>query len=128
MLIIRHMRLCLFKEGNMKKEKKRLLIDLDGVLNTYTGEYIANYIPPIAEGAREFLEELNNEFELILFSAREQEFVKQWSIEYDVNKYFTEITNKKRSAYLIIDDRCICFKGNFNDTLKQIKNFKKHTA
>ena len=52
----------------MRKLKKRLLIDLDGVLNTYTGNYIPDYIPPIADGAREFLEELHQEFELVLFS------------------------------------------------------------
>ena len=109
----------------MKKHKKRLLIDLDGVLNTYTGNYIANYVPPIAEGAKEFLKELYNEFELVLFSAREKEVALQWSIDNGVRQYFSEITNEKKCAYLIIDDRCICFKGSFKETLSQIKNFKK---
>ena len=112
----------------MKNFKKRLLIDLDGVLNTYTGKYIPDYIPPLTKGAIEFLEELYKEFELILFSAREPRLVEEWSIEQGVSKYFKEITNEKKSAYLIIDDRCICFKGDYIDTIEQIRNFKKYTA
>ncbi len=34
---------------------RTLLIDLDGVLNTDTGNYDPNFIPPIREGAKEFL-------------------------------------------------------------------------
>lgn len=109
----------------MKKFRKRLLIDLDGVLNTYTGNYIPDYIPPITEGAREFLEELNQEFELVLFSAREKDFVRQWSITNRIDKYFSDITNEKKCAYLIIDDRCICFKGDFKKALAEIRNFRK---
>ena len=39
--------------------KKTILIDLDGVLNTYTGPFDPNFIPPIKDGAREFLENLS---------------------------------------------------------------------
>ena len=38
--------------------KKIILVDLDGVLNAYTGKFEANIIPPIKEGAKEFLEKL----------------------------------------------------------------------
>ena len=40
--------------------KKKILIDLDGVLNEYGKEkYNENYIPEIKKGAKEFLEELH---------------------------------------------------------------------
>lgn len=35
--------------------KKTILIDLDGVLNTYTGNFDENVIPPIKKGALEFI-------------------------------------------------------------------------
>lgn len=34
--------------------KKTILIDLDGVLNTYMGKFDKNLIPPIKEGAKKF--------------------------------------------------------------------------
>ena len=40
---------------NMIKKKKTILIDLDGVLNDYVGNYDKDFIPPIKFGAKEFL-------------------------------------------------------------------------
>ena len=34
---------------------KTILLDLDGVLNTYNGKYEENIIPPLKTGAEEFL-------------------------------------------------------------------------
>ena len=34
------------------------------------------------------------------------------------------ITNVKLPSFLYIDDRCICFKGKYAETLEEIKNFK----
>ena len=47
-----------------EKYKKTILIDLDGVLNTYTGHFDENYIPEIKEGAEEFLKEIRKEYEI----------------------------------------------------------------
>ena len=110
----------------MGKFKKRILIDLDGVLNTYQGDYNPEYIPPLADGAIEFLEKLYTDYELVLFSARNIDSVKEWCLENKLNKYFSDITNIKKSSYLIIDDRCICFNGCFNQLLSQIKEFKPY--
>ena len=55
----------------MHNHKKRILIDLDGVLNEYEKEkYDENYIPEIKEGAVEFLEKLSDIAELYLFTSR----------------------------------------------------------
>ena len=53
--------------------KKTILIDLDGVLNTYTGNFDKDFIPPIKEGAKEFLENLSKKFVIkicLVFSGR----------------------------------------------------------
>ena len=39
----------------MMTKKKTILIDLDGVLNDYVGNYDKDFIPPIKAGAKEFL-------------------------------------------------------------------------
>ena len=43
----------------MHDYRKTILIDLDGVLNEYTGDFDKDYIPPIKDGAKEFLENLS---------------------------------------------------------------------
>ena len=42
--------------------KKTILIDLDGVLNDYVGNYDKDFIPPIKFGAKEFLSNLSKNF------------------------------------------------------------------
>lgn len=105
--------------------KKKILIDLDGVLNEYGKEkFDENKIPEIKIGAKEFLDELSKEAELYLFTTRNLLLATKWLIKYDLDKYFKDVTNIKIPSYLYIDDRNICFKGNYNCTLEEIKNFK----
>lgn len=104
--------------------KKTLLIDLDGVLNTYTGKYDPDFIPPMRDGAKEFLAELcQKNFELVLFTTRPKNLAQQWCLENGLLDYFADVTNKKKAAWLIIDDRCINFNGSYEDIILQIPNF-----
>ena len=48
--------------------KKTIMIDLDGVLDNY--EKYTDEIPSIRKGAKEFVEELSNKYELVLFTTR----------------------------------------------------------
>ena len=42
-------------------DKKKILIDLDGVLNEYGNKpYDENFIPKIKKGAKEFIKEISN--------------------------------------------------------------------
>lgn len=103
--------------------KKRILIDLDGVLNEYGKEkFDENYIPEIKEGAKEFLENLSKEAELYLFTIRNLKLATKWLIKNNLNKFFIDVTNVKISAFLHIDDRAVCFNGDYENTLKKIKN------
>ena len=44
--------------------KKTILIDLDGVLNEYTGFFFFFFIPPIKFGAKVFFERLADCYEI----------------------------------------------------------------
>ena len=104
--------------------KKKILIDLDGVLNQYE-KFDENFIPPIRDGAREFIENLSNEeTDLYLFTTRNLLLASKWLIENDLDKYFKDITNVKIPAFLHIDDRCVCFNGNYEETLNKINCFQ----
>ena len=105
--------------------RKKILIDLDGVLNEYGKEpYNENYIPRIKSGARDFIEQLNEFGELYLFTSRNLMLSAKWLIENNLDKYFKDITNVKLPSFIYIDDRCMCFRGNYKQTLEDIKNFQ----
>ena len=104
--------------------KKTILLDLDGVLNSYNGQYYEEEIAPLRDDAVCFLEKLTEDFKIILFTSRDLYLVNEWVAENNLWKYFEKITNIKEPAYLMIDDRCVKFNGDFNQTLKDIDNFK----
>ena len=107
----------------MKTFKRTILIDLDGVLNEYTGGFDEDFIPPIKAGAKEFLEQLSESFEIKLFTTRNKILATKWLIENNIDKYFEDITNIKDLAWLYIDDRCINFDGNFENLANSINIF-----
>ena len=98
---------------------KKILIDLDGVLNEYGKEnFNENYIPEIKVGAYEFLETLSQSAELYLFTSRNLMLATKWLINNNLDKFFKDVTNVKLPSYLYIDDRTLCFK------LKKLKTSK----
>ncbi len=104
---------------------KKILIDLDGVLNDYgKEEFNENYIPEIKVGAYEFLETLSKKAELYLFTSRNLLLATKWLINNNLDKFFMDVTNIKMPSYLYIDNRTICFKGDYNKTLEEIEKFK----
>ena len=114
------------KEEN--KFRQNILIDLDGVLNSYCGGYDENFIPEIKEGAKEFIEKLYAEdrFNLVLFTTRNILKSVKWLIDNNLYSYFSNITNVKLPAFLCIDDRALTFRGNFNDMYEEIVNFRPY--
>ena len=104
---------------------KKILIDLDGVLNEYGKEkFNENYIPEIKVGAYEFLETLSQSAELYLFTSRNLMLATKWVINNNLDKFFKDVTNVKLPSYLYIDDRTICFKGDYHKTLEEMKTSK----
>ena len=111
--------------NNLANElRKTILIDLDGVLNTYNGKYDENYIPQIKSGALEFIKDLSKSYRIIIFTSRNLLLTSKWVIKNSLDEYIENITNIKEPAYLIIDDRCINFNGNYKKLKNDINNFK----
>jgi hypothetical protein len=104
--------------------KKTILIDLDGVLNTYTGDFDKKYIPPIKDGAYNFLEKLAAKFDIKIFTTRNKLLTIKWVFENGIDKFVGEVTNIKEPAWMIIDDRCINFQGSYDKIFDEIENFK----
>ena len=107
-----------------EKFKKTILIDLDGVLNTYNGEYDENSIPQMKDGAKEFLQNLSKNYKINIFTTRNLLLTSQWLHKNNLSDFIDDITNIKKPSYLIIDDRCINFDGNYDNLIDKINNFK----
>lgn len=111
------------KEYIMTK-MKTILIDLDGVLNKYTGEFDENRIPEIREGADKFLKDLYQNYNIKIFTTRNKILTVKWLIKNKLDQYIKDVTATKEPAWLHIDDRCVSFNGNYAETTSQINNFK----
>ena len=94
------------------------------MLNTYDGNYDEKYIPPIRDGAYKLIKELSKDYKIIIFTSGNSLITSKWIIENRLDKYIEDITNIKVPAYLIIDDRCINFNGDYEDLKNKIKNYK----
>ena len=104
--------------------KKTLLIDLDGVLNEYSGKFDAKFIPPPKDGAEDLLKNLSKDFNVKIFTSRDKATAKKWLQKNKLYQYIGDVTNIKEPAYLQIDDRCIKFDGCYSSLIEQITNFK----
>ena len=104
--------------------RKTILIDLDGVLNNYKGDFNIAEIPSIKIGAREFLYKLSKNFNIKLFTTRNKILASRWIIKEKLDDIIIDITDRKELCYLFVDDRCINFCGDYNNLLDEIKNFK----
>lgn len=109
---------------NNKSFKKTILIDLDGVLNSYNGNFNEKYIPPIKEGAYDFIKSLSEEFKIKIFTTRNKILTSKWIIENKLDEFIEDITNIKDICWLYIDDRAIKFDGNYKNLRLDIENFK----
>lgn len=100
-------------------------VDLDGVLNTFDGWRGDEYFHPPREGAREFLAGLRAAgFRVVVFTVRWHEFAEAWLLEHGLAESVDEVTDRKPPAHAYVDDRAICFRGDFDDTLRRVAEFR----
>ncbi|SRR5581483_2901403 len=104
-----------------------ICVDLDGVLNDFDGWKGADYFHPPRPGAREFLERLQAAgYRVIVFTVRWAPHVEEWLERHDMLRYVSAVTDKKPAAHVYVDDRAICFRGDFQSALQEISLFRAH--
>ena len=107
-------------------KKPLILIDLDGVLNSYKGDYKENHIPKPQKGVWEFLEDLSKNYIIKIFTTRKKNLVEPWLKKHNLDKYINDITNVKEPAFLYVDDRSITYSGDYKELQRAIIDFKPH--
>lgn len=102
-------------------------VDLDGVLNQFDGWRGPDYFHPPRPGARDFLRQLHElGYEVIVFTVRWKPHVEQWLARHGLAEFVSEVTDKKPPAHVYIDDRAVCFRGDYREALELIPKFRAH--
>lgn len=102
-------------------------VDLDGVLNAYQGYRGSDHYPPPSPGAREFLHRLREMgYRVVVLTVRWKPHVEAWLARHGLAGYVDEVTDRKPPAHVYVDDRAVCFRGDFEAALEEIARFKAH--
>ena len=103
-------------------------VDVNGVLDVYTGWSGKVEMFPLAEGAREFLVRLREHFNtiILLTATMPVSMVEKWVEENGLSDLVAGVTNHKVPADVYLDDRAITFIGNYDLALEEMINFIPH--
>jgi phosphoglycolate phosphatase-like HAD superfamily hydrolase len=111
----------------MPDERRIVCVDLNGVLNLYDGFRGADYIHPPRPGAKEFLEALRERgYRVVVFTDRWAPQVEEWLERAGLRLFVEEVTDRKPPAHAFIDDRAICFRGDYAESLAALDAFRAH--
>lgn len=102
-------------------------VDLDGVLNLFDGWKGPEHFHPPRPGAHSFLRSLRElNFEVVIFTVRWAPHVELWLAAHGLAELVDRVTDRKPPAKVFIDDRAICFEGDFTATLERLASFRPH--
>jgi len=120
------------------QDKKRIMIDFDGVIHSYDNGWQGGKIyGKVIEGTKEAIDSLKDKgFEIVIFTTRasnthninpkSEQLVSDMENWLNTNNiYFDKITSEKLGAVVYIDDRAIRFENNWNDIIEKINNLEK---
>jgi FMN phosphatase YigB (HAD superfamily) len=108
-------------------EARIACVDFNGVLDAYTGWRGADHFDPPRAGARSFLEALvSRGFRIVVFTTRWPDDVWRWLREHGLEHLVERVTDRKPAAHVFVDDRAVCFRGDFDETLREIDSFVAH--
>ena len=118
----------------MKGNGKTICIDFDGVISNYKGYKGWGVFEPPVDGTIEYMNRLKADgWRIIIFTCRNetkliQDYCEQHCIPVDeINRNSTQHPNTnmgKPYADVYLDDRGMCFKGDWKKTYSQLKRFK----
>ncbi len=102
-------------------------VDFNGVLDTYEGWRGPKHFDGPRPGAREFLEGLSSRgYAIVVFTTRYAADVWEWLGQHGLDDLVMDVTDRKPAAHVFVDDRAVCFRGDFRATLGEIDRFTAH--
>jgi hypothetical protein len=111
----------------MDDERPIVCVDFNGVLDAYTGWKGPAHFDPPRPGARAFLEALRDRgYRIVIFTTRFEDDVRRWARAHGLDELISAVTDRKLPAHVFVDDRAVCFRGDFDATLRDIDAFAAH--
>jgi hypothetical protein len=109
----------------VENQRPIVCVDLDGVLNTFDEWRGPEFFHPPRPGAREFLQRLKSAgYRVVIFTVRYHGWVEEWLSENGLSTYVDMVTDRKPPAHVYLDDRAVCFCGDFDEAFVQIVRFR----
>jgi phosphoglycolate phosphatase-like HAD superfamily hydrolase len=112
-----------------ESDDSRLIVcvDLNGVLDSYAGWRGPQHWDPPRAGAADFLRELRARgYRVVIHTTRWRDDAVEWLARHALGDLVDDVTNEKVAAHVFIDDRAVCFRGDFEQTLREVDGFKAH--
>ncbi len=120
----------LLEQFGITRLRRTVCLDFDGVLHSYRSGWCgADIIPdPPIHGTREAVARLRQHYRVVVYSARchTEEgrcAVKAWLQKHEI--LVDDVCEHKPPALVYVDDRAIRFRGNWDDVLTEIRQFRK---
>jgi hypothetical protein len=61
-----------------------------------------------------------------VLTVRRPQDARRWLETHNLAAFVSDVTDRKPPAFVYIDDRALCFRGAFEETLRQIEDFQPH--
>jgi hypothetical protein len=110
--------------------RQTVCLDFDGVLHSYSSGWCgAEVIPdPPIHGTRQAVERLRQLYRVVVLSSRcrteaGRQAVASWLQRHEIE--VDEVCAHKPPALVYVDDRAIRFRGDWDDLLSQVSDFRK---
>jgi hypothetical protein len=111
----------------MNDSRPIVCVDLNGVLDRYTGWQHEKHWDPPRPGADDFLRQLDERgYRVVVFTTRWSDDARAWLAAHGLDRWVSEVTDRKPAAHVFVDDRAVCFRGDFAATLAEIAGFRAH--
>ena len=118
------------QKNNIHPARRTVCLDFDGVIHSYRSGWCgADIIPdPPIHGTREAIAQLRQHYRVVVHSARCRtpegcQAIEHWLRKYDIE--VDEICVHKPPATIYVDDRALTFRGEWMDTIAEIRQFRK---
>jgi len=86
----------------------------------------SDHFDPPRPGAHASSKRCARGLRVIVFRTRYPDDVRGSLREHGLDSLVDDVTDRKPAAYVFVDDRAVCFRGDFDQTLRDIYRFVAH--
>jgi hypothetical protein len=118
------------EKAGIARVRRTICLDFDGVLHSYRSGWCgAEIIPdPPIHRTREAIERLREQYRIVVHSSRCHTLEGRRAVEAWLQKHgivVDEVCEHKPPATVYVDDRAIRFRGDWDDVITEIQQFRK---